>query len=104
MWRRSGLGRRTQVDIATSGGVGTVPVTLFLAANASLTLSPAGTLFNTPAGSAPGNTSGSFLVNVNSPAPVSFSAAVITGASFLSVQTASGSASSTQPGRSEEHT
>jgi uncharacterized protein (TIGR03437 family) len=89
---------RTQVDIATSGGVGSVPVTLFIAATASLTLAPAGTLFNTPAGSAPGNPNGSFLVNVNSPTPVSFSAAVLPGASFLTVQTTSGTASSTQPG------
>ncbi len=89
---------RTQVDIATSGGVGSVPVTLFIAANATATLAPAGTLFNTPAGSAPGNTSGSFLVNVNSTTPVNFSAVVTTGASFLTLQTTSGSASSTQPG------
>ncbi len=89
---------RTQVDIPTSGGIGSVPVTLFIAASATLTLAPAGTLFNTPAGSAPGNPSGSFLVNVNSPNPVSFSASVLPGASFLTLQTTTGSASSTEPG------
>ncbi len=89
---------RTQVDIATSGGKGSVPVTLFISANSTLTLAPAGTLFNTPAGSAPGNSSGSFLVSVNSTTPVNFSAAIITGANFLNLQTTSGSASSTQPG------
>jgi uncharacterized protein (TIGR03437 family) len=94
---------RTQVDIASSAGTGAVPVTLFISANATVTLAPAGELFNQPAGSAPGNPNGSFLVSVNSPSPVNFTAAIITvpgipPASWLVLGTASGSASSTQPG------
>ena len=53
-----------------------MPVTLFISANATMTLAPAGALFNMPAGSAPGNPNGSFLVSVNSSSPVSCSAAV----------------------------
>src|SRR6202044_1378761 len=33
---------RTQVDIASSGGAGSVPVTLFISGNATMTLAPAG--------------------------------------------------------------
>jgi hypothetical protein len=94
---------RTQVDITTSGGTGAVPVTLFISANSTLTLAPAGSLFTQPAGSAPGNPNGSFLVNVNSSTPVNFSAAIIPVAglpvpSWLVLGTPAGSASSTQPG------
>ncbi len=94
---------RTQVDIATSAGVGAVPVTLFFSANATMTLAPAGALFNQPAGSAPGNPNGSFLVSVNSSSPVSFSAAVLSlpsvpAPAWLVLGTSGGSASSTQPG------
>jgi uncharacterized protein (TIGR03437 family) len=94
---------RTQVDIATSGGKGGVPVTLFISANSTLTLAPAGALFNQPAGSAPGNPNGSFLVTVNSSTAVNFNAAIVTepgipAPSWLVLGTAAGSASSTQPG------
>ena len=94
---------RTQVDIASSGGKGSVPVTLFISPNATLTLSPAGALFNQPAGSAPGNPNGSFLVSVNTPNPINFSAAIVPiqglpTPSWLVLGTTSGSASATQPG------
>jgi uncharacterized protein (TIGR03437 family) len=94
---------RTQVDIASSGGKGSVPVTLFISGNATMTLAPAGALFNQPAGSGPGNPNGSFLVSVNSSSPVTFSAAIVPIAgqpvpSWLVLRTSGGSASSTQPG------
>jgi uncharacterized protein (TIGR03437 family) len=94
---------RTQVDISSSGGKGSVPVTLFIAANATLTLAPAGALFNQPAGSSPGNPNGSFLVSVDNSTPVSFSASIVSAPgipapSWLVLGTASGTASSMQPG------
>ena len=89
---------RTQVDIATSAGIGSVPVTLFIAANSSMTLAPAGQQFNMPAGSAPGNPNGSFLVSVNNSTPVNWSAAVLPGSNWLLLGTPSGTSSSTQPG------
>jgi uncharacterized protein (TIGR03437 family) len=89
---------RTQVDIATSAGNGSVPVTLFIAANSSMTLAPAGQQFSMPAGSVPGNPNGSFLVSVNNSTPVNWSAAVLPGASWLVPGTLSGTSSSTQPG------
>jgi len=89
---------RTQVDITTSGGQGSVPVTLFISASATMTLAPAGGLFNQNAGSAPGNPNGSFLVSVNSPTPVNYTATVLPGASWLVVGTAGGMSTSAQPG------
>jgi uncharacterized protein (TIGR03437 family) len=88
---------RTQVDFTTSGGKGSVPVTLFISANATMTLAPEGELFTQNAGSAPGNPNGSFLVSVNSSTPVNFSAAVLRGASWLAVGTTSGTSTSMQP-------
>jgi uncharacterized protein (TIGR03437 family) len=94
---------RTQVDIATSGGKGAVPVTLFISANATMTLAPSGAQFNMPAGSGPGNPSGSFLVSVNSLTAVNWNAAIVSipgipVPSWLVLGTTSGSSSSTQPG------
>jgi uncharacterized protein (TIGR03437 family) len=89
---------RTQVDVATSAGNGSVPVTLFIAANSGMTLAPSGQQFSMPAGSAPGNPNGSFLVSVNNATPVNWTASVLPGSSWLTLGTASGSSSSTQPG------
>ncbi len=94
---------RTQVDISTSGGMMSVPVTLFISANATLALAPSGTQFNQLQGSAPGNPFGSFLVAVNSTSPVSFNASIasiqnVAAASWLVLQTGGGAASSSQPG------
>ncbi len=89
---------RTTVEISTSGGKGSVPVTLFIAQNSSMTLSPSGGQFGMPQGGAPGNPSGSFLVSVNSTSAVTFTASQLPGADWLKVGTSSVSASSAQPG------
>ena len=89
---------RTTVEIATSAGKSSVPVTLFVAQNSSMTLSPSGGQFSMPQGGAPGNTSGSFLVSVNSSTPATLSASAVPGADWLKVSTTNVSASSSQPG------
>ncbi len=94
---------RTQVDISSSGGNSSVPVTLFISANSTMTLAPAGVLFNQTAGSSPGNPNGSFLVSVNNSTAVNFSVAIVPVAgepipSWLVLGTPSVSASSAQPG------
>ncbi len=89
---------RTQVDIATSAGNASVPVTLFIAPNSTMTLAPAGNQFNMPAGSAPGNSNGTFLVSVNNATPVNWTASVVPGASWLSLATTSGTSTTAQPG------
>jgi uncharacterized protein (TIGR03437 family) len=89
---------RTLVDIVSSAGRGSVPVTLFVAPSSTMTLAPAGQQFNMPAGSAPGNPGGSFLVSVNSSNTAHWTAAVQPGAAWLVLGTASGTSTSTQPG------
>ncbi len=89
---------RTTVEITTSAGKASVPVTLFIAQNSSMTLSPSGGQFSMPQGGAPGNPSGSFLVSVNSTPSVIFTAAQLPGADWLKLNTTSISASSAQPG------
>jgi uncharacterized protein (TIGR03437 family) len=85
---------RTQVDIATSAGKGSIPVTLFIANNSTMTLAPAGQQFSMPAGGAPGNPNGSFLVSVDNSTPVNWIAAVLPGASWLALGTPGGTSSS----------
>jgi uncharacterized protein (TIGR03437 family) len=89
---------RTQVDLATSAGPGTVAVTLFIAPNSSMTLSPQGAQFGMPAGGAPGDPNGSFLVGVNNSTVVNWSASVISGGNWLDLGTPAGTSSSTTPG------
>jgi len=89
---------RTQADIVSSAGRGSVPVTLFVAPSSTMTLAPAGQQFNMPAGSAPGNPSGSFLVSVNNATPANWTASVLPDAPWLVLGTGTGSSSSTQPG------
>ena len=89
---------RTTVEITSSGGKGSVPVTLFVAANSTMTLAPSGSQYSAPQGGAPGNSSGSFLVGVNSTAAVNFTVAPQPGADWLKVGVSTFSASSAQPG------
>jgi uncharacterized protein (TIGR03437 family) len=88
---------RTTVDIVTSGGKASVPVTLLVSPFPTMTLGPAGKQFRLPAGSTLGNTSGSFLVSVAENTSIDWTAAVVPGASWLSVTTPSGSASGSAP-------
>ena len=87
---------RSSVEIATSAGSASVPVTFFVSQSASMNLAPAGTQFSMQAGGAPGNPSGSFLVS-SAGGTINWSASV-SGASWLTLNTPSGSATPTQPG------
>ena len=89
---------RTQVDIVTSAGPGSTTVTLFIAPNSTMTLSPAGAQFSMPQGGAPGDPNGSFLVGVNNSAQVTWTASVISGANWLNLGTPGGTSSSAAPG------
>ena len=88
---------RTSVDISTSAGSASVPVTFFISQSASMNLSPAGTQFSMPVGSSPGNSSGSFLVSVSGNS-VTWTASVQPGADWLTLGTSAGTSSSAQPG------
>jgi hypothetical protein len=89
---------RTQVDIATSAGTASVPVTVLVSANSTMTLAPVGTQFTMQAGGAPGNASGSFLVTVANSAAVNWGASVLPGSPWLTLTGATGASSASSPG------
>ena len=88
----------SQLDIATSGGRASVPVTYFVAGSPEVTLAPAGLTTSIPAGGAYSGPSPSFLVTVQNGGPVNWTASIAQG-DFLRLGSASGTASTGQPGR-----
>ena len=74
---------QSSITVAASAGSATIPVTLNVAASA-MTVSPAGMQFNMSAGGALGNPNGSFTVAFAG-TTASFTAAVLPGASWLSI-------------------
>jgi len=92
----------TAVTIVSSAGTITVPVTLLIAANPSLSLEPAGVQLTMPAGGVSGNPDTSFLVGLSGTASptssVSFTAAVLPGAPWLNLATTSGTSTGNTPG------
>jgi uncharacterized protein (TIGR03437 family) len=88
---------RTAVDVVTSAGSASVPVAFFILPTVSMSLAPSGVQFDMQAGGAPGNPTGSFLVNIAGGA-VSWTAAVLPGANWLTLNTTSGTASDSQSG------
>jgi uncharacterized protein (TIGR03437 family) len=89
---------RTQVDIVSSAGRASVPVTVLLAAASSMALNPAGQQFSSQQGGAPGNPAGSFLVTVANGGTITWTASLLPGASWLILNTPSGSSSAGAPG------
>ena len=85
------------VDIVSSGGKATVPVTFFIAANPSLTLAPSGFQTQVPAGGSLSIPPTSFNIAVSTSQTVAWTASV-TGAAWLKLASTSGSASGSQPG------
>lgn len=88
----------TTITVVSSAGSANVPVGLLVAQTASMDLSPAGVQFQAQQGSAPGSAGGSFLVTGSGSSTVNWTASVLPGASWLSVTTPSGTASSATPG------
>jgi len=87
---------RTAVDISASTGTISVPVTFFVSGSASMNLAPAGTQFNMQVGAAPGNPNGSFLITVAG-GTIGWTATLLPGANWVTLNTASGTSSDTQP-------
>jgi len=63
-----------------------------------MTLNPGGTQFQQAAGSTPGHPNGSFLVGVSGSSTVSWNATLLPGANWLTLNTASGTSTSANPG------
>ena len=88
---------RTSVDISSSAGRSSVPVSLSISQNASMTVSPSGSQFSMPEGSAPGNSSGTILVSTNSIFGISLNASLLPGADWLKLSASTASTSLSQP-------
>jgi uncharacterized protein (TIGR03437 family) len=86
------------LTIVSSAGTTAVPVTFFVAANPSLALEPSGVQLIMPAGGVAAVPDTSFLVSVSGTAPVAWTAAVLPGAPWLNLSTASGTSTGTAPG------
>jgi uncharacterized protein (TIGR03437 family) len=90
--------RQSTVLVKTSAGSANVALTLLLALNPTMTLNPGGTQFQQAAGSTPGNANGSFLVSVSGNSTINWNAAPLPGASWLTLNTTSGTSTSANPG------
>ena len=88
----------SSIVISTSAGSSTVPVSLLISANSTMSLGPAGAQFSMPQGGALGSASGSFLVSISNASPVNYTATILPGASWLHGGGAGG-ASSSAPGQ-----
>jgi len=86
---RRGLPSNIKID--TSAGTANLPVTVLVASTAFVTLNPGGQLFQMTQGGAVGNRTARSLCGAGD-ATVNFSAAVLPGASWLTLKTTSGTA------------
>jgi uncharacterized protein (TIGR03437 family) len=89
---------RTTVDIVSSGGPASIPVTLLVAQASQIFLAPSGAQLRMHVGGTPGNGNGSFLVNLSGSATLNWTASVISPGNWLILNTASGVASGSAPG------
>jgi len=89
---------RGTITVTSSGGSGTVAVSLFISAAATMTLGPGGTQFSMPQGGLLGNAEGSFNVSASSGATLTYTTAVQSASNWLTVSGGSGTASSSSPG------
>ncbi len=92
---------QSTITVTTDAGLAVIPVTLLIAANATMTLSPAGSQSNTVAGNAPSNANGSFFVNVSGSSTVNWTATLLPttpAATWLTLNTPSGSSTAASPG------
>jgi uncharacterized protein (TIGR03437 family) len=89
---------RTTINISTSGGKAVIPVTLLLAGNGTMALSPAAQQVLMSAGGVPPATTNSFPVSVTAASSVAWTASVLPGAAWLTTATASGASTSGAPG------
>ena len=89
---------QSSITVYTSAGSAIVPVTLVVSNGKVMTLNPFGQQFQMSAGGAVGNPAGSFEVLVDTTATVNWTAAVTPAVAWLSVSTASGTSTISNPG------
>ncbi len=88
------------VVVTSDAGTARVPVVLNYVATGTMSLAPGGTQFSMPAGSSPGNPTGTFLVLPQGKLSIGFASSVSssTGGSWLKVTSSSLAATLTNPG------
>lgn len=89
---------RTAVDIVSSGGVASIPVTLLIAQSSQIVLGSSGAQIEMPQGGTLGNPNGSFLVTPSGSATLNWTASVLSGPTWLTLNTPGGTASGSAPG------
>jgi uncharacterized protein (TIGR03437 family) len=88
----------SSLTIWSSAGSITLPVNLRVAPKTTMQLASSGSQFQTTLGTALGNPNGSLLVTVDGDYTVNFTASVIGGSGWLSLNNTQGSATASQPG------
>jgi uncharacterized protein (TIGR03437 family) len=86
------------LTIDSSAGAAVVPITFHIEANPSLALNPSGKRLTISAGGAAAVPTQSFLVNASGTATVNWTATLLPGAPWLSLNTPGGSSSGIAPG------
>jgi uncharacterized protein (TIGR03437 family) len=86
------------LTVNSSAGNESIPVTLLITPGPTMTLAPAGNQFAVPAGSSPGDTNGTFSVSVAGSGTVNWTASLVPGANWLTLNTSSGSSTSVSAG------
>jgi len=81
----------TTITVNSPQGNVSIPVTFLITADLTMTLGPAGAQFSAPAGSSPGNAGGTFNVSVTGAGTVNWTAALLPGANWITLNTAAGS-------------
>lgn len=85
----------TALTVNSPQGNVSIPVTLLITPELTMTLGPAGAQFSAPAGSSPGVPGGSFSVIAAGTGTVTWTAALLPGANWITLNTTSGSSSAT---------
>jgi len=89
---------RTTLTVSSTVGMTTIPLTLFVTGSQAMTLSSLGSQFSIASGGAPAITDNSFEVSTPSPSTINWTAAVVSGATWLTTSTPSGTSSNASPG------
>ena len=89
---------RDVVHIDSDAGSADIPVTLLVASGSTLTLAPAGSFYPARQGQGISNDVKSFQVLTTGSSPLAWTASLVEGSGWLSLNTTSGTSSATNPG------
>ncbi len=89
---------RTTINVTTSVGNATVPVTLLVEPGVIISLQPSGTQYTASAGNSPGIAGGSFAVSMTGNGSVNWTASLNAGVNWLTLNNTSGSSTAASAG------